>query len=260
MAQIVEPKEDAVLEVQYTKKWSIDTITGKYYVDSPMILRIGETSSMFYPVKRMRIDSLNYYEDHAGSDLILDGMLKGINPTKISGWEEEYLFRNVTDNETFVCKRYSIYHIGYKETTELPQWTIHPDSIRQILGYECIYATTTFHGRDWEAWFTPELPYNEGPWKLAGLPGVVLSAQDSRGQYLYEASAIRDGHPHKVGIFIYESRPLELLKSREDYLRSVYYLQLKRKAQNLVSLYTDFKTLPTDEAPLYDLQEIDFPH
>lgn len=69
-----------------------------------------------------------------------------------------------------------------------------------VCGYECQKAQTTFRGRTWTVWFTLDLPYSYGPWKLGGLPGLILKAVDKKGQYLFEAIEIKkgDGKPIKI--------------------------------------------------------------
>lgn len=71
-----------------------------------------------------------------------------------------------------------------------PKWTIHSDS-KNISGFSCKKATTTFRGRNYEVWFTPEIPVNFGPWKLNGLPGLILLATDDRNQIEFRATKIR---------------------------------------------------------------------
>lgn len=51
----------------------------------------------------------------------------------------------------------------YSEPIEDRDWAILDDSTKTVLGYECIMATTEYHGRKWTAWFTPEVPMNAGP-------------------------------------------------------------------------------------------------
>lgn len=53
------------------------------------------------------------------------------------------------------------------------------DDYKSILGYECQKARTTFtapNGKTSEivAWFTTEIPVSSGPYKYAGLPGLIL--------------------------------------------------------------------------------------
>ncbi|MGN0047979.1 MAG: GLPGLI family protein [Bacteroides sp.] len=49
----------------------------------------------------------------------------------------------------------------YAEPIEERDWAILDDSTKTVLGYECLMATTEYHGRQWTAWFTPEVPMNE---------------------------------------------------------------------------------------------------
>ncbi len=58
-------------------------------------------------------------------------------------------------------------------------WTITEET-KTIGGMQCQKATTHFKGRDYEAWFCSQLPYSYGPWKLGGLPGLILDAYDTR--------------------------------------------------------------------------------
>ena len=57
MAQIIEDKEPAILEVHYIKTWVADTLENRSYSED-MTLRVGKTTAMFYPPKRMWVDSL----------------------------------------------------------------------------------------------------------------------------------------------------------------------------------------------------------
>lgn len=43
-----------------------------------------------------------------------------------------------------------------------------------------------FGGRRWEAWFTPDIPYSDGPYKFCGLPGLILKIIDTKGHYKFE--------------------------------------------------------------------------
>lgn len=67
---------------------------------------------------------------------------------------------------------------------ELPVWTLQSET-RQIGGYACQRATTTFRGRGYDVWFTRTIPAAVGPWKLAGLPGLILEAISTDKQYQF---------------------------------------------------------------------------
>ena len=78
----------------------------------------------------------------------------------------------------------------YSENIEKRDWNVIADSTRNILGYECFLAESDYHGRHWNVWFTPEIPINAGPWKLLGLPGLILEAEDSTQQHHFTANGI----------------------------------------------------------------------
>ncbi len=77
----------------------------------------------------------------------------------------------------------------YEEPLSEIKWTIIEDSTKNILGFECIMAQTDYHGRTWKAWFSPEIPVHDGPWKLHGLPGLILGA-NSDDLFIIEAKEV----------------------------------------------------------------------
>jgi GLPGLI family protein len=56
-----------------------------------------------------------------------------------------------------------------------------------ILGHDCLKAEGMFRGHKWTVWFTPDVPMEYGPWKLRGLPGLILYAEHDSGFFKYEA-------------------------------------------------------------------------
>ena len=80
-------------------------------------------------------------------------------------------------------------------TENLPllfNWQIE-DEMREVCGYECIKATCHWRGRDFTAWFTPDIPVEYGPWKFGGLPGLIMKVSDNEGIYTFEAVAVENG-------------------------------------------------------------------
>jgi GLPGLI family protein len=63
----------------------------------------------------------------------------------------------------------SIVNINWKITKET----------KKIGKFNCKKATTNFRGRKYIAWYTIDIPVSYGPWKLQGLPGLILEAYDT---------------------------------------------------------------------------------
>lgn len=178
-AQIIKNKESAILEVHYIKTTVTDTLKYRSYSDL-MTLRVGKTSAMFYPTKRMWADSLlqsNY--------ALYEKLHREMNPVgqteykPIGGIEREFLFRNINDGETMVYRKIAGDAYSYTELTDHPVWELASET-KEIMGYICQLATCNYRGRIWKVWFSPDIPINEGPWKLFGLPGLVLEANDEK--------------------------------------------------------------------------------
>lgn len=62
------------------------------------------------------------------------------------------------------------------------QWNILADK-EKIGEYNTQKATTEFGGRKWTAWFAPDIPFQDGPYKFYGLPGLIVKIEDSEKNY-----------------------------------------------------------------------------
>ena len=77
----------------------------------------------------------------------------------------------------------------YEEPIKELKWTIRNETL-DTLGYHCTMATCTYAGREYKAWFTEEIPLSYGPWKLGGLPGLIIKAETIDGDYSFVLSGI----------------------------------------------------------------------
>lgn len=75
-------------------------------------------------------------------------------------------------------------NLGYNEDLKL-NWKVEPEK-QKIGEYNAQKATTDFGGRHWTAWFTTDLPFQDGPYKFYGLPGLIVKIEDDGGNYSWE--------------------------------------------------------------------------
>lgn len=166
------------------------------------ILLVGKDCSKFYNNQSQWLDSIrctkdgNQWYNQQGLIMIGEVMNKSreereaiLNSSPIGHEVDLYVVR---DNDIFKVWDMVYYEYRkYSEPIEERSWTIKDDSTKNVLGYECIMATANYHGRYWTVWFTPEIPIDAGPWKLLGLPGLILEAVDSTGLHHFTANGIQ---------------------------------------------------------------------
>lgn len=81
----------------------------------------------------------------------------------------------------------------YEENMPQMNWTLESQDTT-IANYTCNKATTTYRGRTWNVYYTLGIPVSDGPWKLCGLPGLILYAQDSRKDFTFQCIGISQGN------------------------------------------------------------------
>jgi GLPGLI family protein len=85
---------------------------------------------------------------------------------------------------------------SYLIEDDLPaiDWKISGDTA-SFGGMHCQKATAHFKGRDYTAWFCADMPFHAGPWKLNGLPGVILDAHDAKNEVVFKFDGIEKVAP-----------------------------------------------------------------
>ncbi len=68
-------------------------------------------------------------------------------------------------------------------------WKLEAGSDSLIAGYHCQQASIGFGGRVFKAWYTTEIPISEGPYKFAGLPGLIVRIADSKHEHTIELTS-----------------------------------------------------------------------
>jgi GLPGLI family protein len=71
-------------------------------------------------------------------------------------------------------------------------------SAKKIGDFFCQEAIGVFRGRTYHAWFAPEIPVRVGPWKLHGLPGLVVEVYDEEKVAYFQLRSLK--MPNDSGI------------------------------------------------------------
>ena len=143
-------------------------------------LRVGKNVSEYFSYHSLRSDSLGSNPETALA-LINEKIEAARNNNKTTpevggpGYGD-YIYRNLEEGKTSTYTQVWSSHYRIVEDIPTPEWVICEDSTQKIIGLNCTMATTHFRGRDWKVWFSEEIPLPLGPWKLGGLPGLILAA------------------------------------------------------------------------------------
>lgn len=139
------------------------------------------------------------------------------------------------------------------------QWEMIGNSYKNILGYTCKLAKTHFRGRQYFAYFTPDIPFGIGPWKLKGLPGLILEAYDANEDYHYTVTAINlniDGSfPEEMLDFVAKNKEQKVHYKVFINEQSVYFEKLKSK---VISNLPKGSTLKEAQNPRKEMREVMF--
>jgi GLPGLI family protein len=95
------------------------------------------------------------------------------------------IYVNYPENKTTVFDMLQAKYCEYVEDFSIPTWTIL-DETQEILSHKCKKATCRFRGRDYIAWYALDIPISRGPYKFAGLPGLIMKIFDTENLYSFE--------------------------------------------------------------------------
>jgi GLPGLI family protein len=150
-----------------------------------LVLDVNPTGSKFFSYEKFKSDSLMSIEiekqRHSNSDII------NFNPT-YKGKIIYTISKNYPDFKTFL-------HIGmgtdeYEVLDDRKMvWKISSDK-EKIGEFEAQEAEIEIFGRKWIAWFTTEIPIQDGPYKFSGLPGLIVKIEDNTKTHSFELKGI----------------------------------------------------------------------
>ncbi len=139
--------------------------------------------------------------------------------------------KDLIKNITYFKTRLGRDQYTYEEDRKM-DWKILPETVK-IGEYEAQKAETTFAGRKWYAWFTQDIPFQDGPYKFKGLPGLIIKVEDAKGDYSFDLQQSkkitefpnfdnRGGNPIKVKRTDFEKQEKQYRKDPVSFVTSSF--------------------------------------
>lgn len=184
------------MEFVYDYKWCADTtgILDDSFDRDQMLLQVTNSGlSKFSSYKNLTVDSI--IENTSEEQLIA-----AAENDKLANGDFMTIFKNYPEGKLTHTEKICTDWFCYEEEMPQLEWVL-TDSVTDVLGYECRSAVCNFRGREWTAFYTQEIPLMEGPWKLHGLPGLIMKATDKEGHYAFECIGIKSGASRPITIY-----------------------------------------------------------
>lgn len=193
-----EVVDNAKLMAVYGHWMHDDVLDDNKYEDD--ILEIGKHCSLYSCYGWYRVDSLfNSRYPNGGTNMEYLSCATSIPSIK----HLKYTFKNLKDSTINDKILIGFNYYNYSEPIQNIKWYI-TDEKATFQGISCIKATCHFRGRDWIAWFAPDIPISDGPWKFHGLPGLIIYISDVDRTHIFSLLDLRkpseNGKSHQIKI------------------------------------------------------------
>ena len=181
--RVLEPVE---VIVKYIQIEQYDTSNMDLIRNEDMILLIGQSKSKFFSnnhyIRDTTYRTLSSYAQYSELRKRPDKPL----PSSAFSYQ---IYKNDPEGKITITDYAIPNAYVYTEALNLFDWTLTGETT-SIKGYTAQKATCDFGGRSWIAWFTPEIPYSDGPYKFNGLPGLILNIRDTKDEYIFVFESI----------------------------------------------------------------------
>ena len=177
--KVDEPRLECLYE--YT---AVDTVLRRTKL-AQVILQVGPSWTKFIDYYNYWVDSVCWRSDWK---ITTAEILELDQPMPREFYESQ--LRHIATGRFTCLGQVGLDFYVYEDSTARMDWTLAEDTAT-VCGYACRKATTRFRGRDWTVWYTDEIPVDAGPWKLHGLPGLILKAETPDSLLRFEAVQLR---------------------------------------------------------------------
>jgi len=181
--------EPANMVATYTLNYQEDSTNSTQIGSSRLLLFIGHNVSKFENRAGFINDTISrkFTTNQQAIDYLTD-------PNTPKGKQLYKIYKNYPKGKITYTDHIPSNSYKCEEELNLFDWSIGSDTIT-ICNFKAQKATCEFGGRSWIAWFAPEIPFSDGPYKFNGLPGLIVKVHDTRNHYVFELTAINKLEP-----------------------------------------------------------------
>lgn len=163
----------------YQVTMKTDSTAGVEPKSETAYLDISASQSIFYGELRMRRDSM-FARMRQTNNFNFDRKTMGSFRSDINYTiDKDYKTGKIIYTARIMRDTYS-----YVEDRPM-KWNVLPE-MATIGEYKTQKAETDFAGRKWYAWFTTEIPSQDGPYKFSGLPGLIIKVESADQDYSFD--------------------------------------------------------------------------
>jgi len=211
-----EDTDQALIRCYYNFSQKKNKNDKDFFSRDTLTLDIGSQISRYYDERKIkrdsafisvipdisRITSFAILQNVESFDVFDRALGETYRSSSYNGVSEQIFKNRKTGNITMLNTAGTTSTEWYKGNDPIGtlNWTIESDTA-EFLNYTCQKAVLKFRGRDYEAWFAPQIPVNDGPWKFFGLPGLILKVKDTDGQFDFECIGLEHlNAPYTINI------------------------------------------------------------
>ena len=176
-----EPVPTDSLDCELIRVYYDYTYKGEKEITGVWLLQVGANTTRYIHERRYKADSIQRVSPRKTS--LINNFNENGDPYHFF---DSYF---ISDNKCrFIC-RFVADDIMYEETIQPITWELQ-DSVANICCHLCRSASGTFRGRTYNVFYAEDIPVSSGPWKLSGLPGLILHADVDNGKFVFHAKQV----------------------------------------------------------------------
>lgn len=202
-------------QIVYQMTYQTDSNNVKSIKKEYLELLTNDNISLFRSIKAGRLDSAMYSELSKGNMLgpSVSVVMENYSTITYKILKEKANNRILTFDQPGNVTTSAF----YVESLDKLDWEIKSDTAT-INGLKCQRADLNFGNRKWSAWFAVEVPINDGPYKFAGLPGLVVRIADNQKYWNFDMLSLNKIKKEVIINFDPKMTPIRMEK--KDFFKS----------------------------------------